>query len=122
VNVSVLVVDDHTSFRRLASRMLGAGGYRVVGEAADVASAVEAVRRLRPDVVLLDVLLPDGDGVDLADLLPTLEYRPFVVLTSSRTASELGPRIEGDGRAFIAKSDLTIRSFDSVLEAAEWLH
>ena len=66
VRPTALIVDDHPTFRRMAHRLLGAAGYQVVGEAGD-ALAVAAVRRMRPQFVLLDVLLPDGDGIDVAD-------------------------------------------------------
>ena len=65
---TVLIVDDHPSFRASARRMLEADGYQVVGEAADASSAVDAVRELQPDVVLLDIRLPDADGFQVAEL------------------------------------------------------
>ena len=58
VRPTALIVDDHPTFRRMAHRLLGAAGYQVVGEASDAQSAVAAVRRMRPQFVLLDVLLP----------------------------------------------------------------
>jgi DNA-binding NarL/FixJ family response regulator len=79
---SVLVVDDDPSFRSLARRVLRATGLSVVGEADSVASAMEAATRLRPDALLVDVGLPDGDGVALARRLVRLPWRPRVVLTS----------------------------------------
>src|SRR5436305_9490971 len=66
---TVLIVDDHPSFRASARRMLEADGYEVVGEAADGASALDAVRELQPDVVLLDIRLPDVDGFQVAERL-----------------------------------------------------
>ena len=63
----VLVVDDHASFRRCASELLSAEGYDVVGEAADGASALALAARLMPELVLLDVQLPDLDGFAVAD-------------------------------------------------------
>jgi two-component system nitrate/nitrite response regulator NarL len=81
--VSVLVVDDDDEFRGLAARMLTAMDLSVVGQAGTVAEAIELVRGLRPDAVLLDVGLPDGDGVTLAGRLASMPWRPRVVLTSS---------------------------------------
>jgi len=60
---SVLVVDDDPEFRELAGRLLAASGLTVVGEADGVAAALEAAVQLKPSAVLVDVELPDGDGV-----------------------------------------------------------
>jgi DNA-binding NarL/FixJ family response regulator len=111
---SVLIVDDHAGFRASARRMLEAGGFEVAGEAADGAGARRANRELRPDVVLLDVQLPDADGLELAAELSENGDRPAVVLTSSRGAEELGadPRSTG-ARGFVPKDEL---SADSVRE------
>jgi CheY-like chemotaxis protein len=105
---TVLVVDDHRSFRRFARRLLESAGFRVLDEAEDAASAVEAVRRLRPDVVLLDVLLPDSTGFEVAELLSAEPSRPLVVLTSSRRAGEFSRSLaRSSARGFITKSELT---------------
>src|SRR5215471_669242 len=104
----VLVVDDHPSFRRFATRLLEAAGFSVVGEAEDGASALAAARRLQPELVLLDVLLPDMSGFAVAEALAADSFRPRVVLVSSRSASELGPALEGSPAAgFLTKSELT---------------
>ena len=63
---SVLIVDDHPSFRASARMLLECEGFEVVGEAEDGMSALEAVDRLQPDVVLLDVQLPDINGFEVA--------------------------------------------------------
>jgi DNA-binding NarL/FixJ family response regulator len=104
---SVLVVDDDPQFRELAGRLLAASGLTVVGEAGTVAAALEAAVQLRPSAVLVDVELPDGDGVTLARELAALPWRPRVVLTSIdgdiTTAGEA--RLAG-ARAFVNKSEL----------------
>ena len=104
----VLIVDDHASFRRLASRVLARAGFVVVGEAADAASAIrEAVVR-QPDVVLLDVMLPDRSGLEVARELARGPRPPRVVLTSSRSRSDFGGAFEGIGGCeFIAKHQLS---------------
>jgi DNA-binding NarL/FixJ family response regulator len=105
---SVLIVDDHAAFRSAARELLTAEGYAVVGEAADGASALEAVRELRPDVVLLDVQLPDLNGFDVAELLAKEETMPVVVFISSRGLSSVRWRLAANpGWRFIAKSDLS---------------
>jgi DNA-binding NarL/FixJ family response regulator len=104
---TILVVDDDPVFRSLARRTLVAEGLIVVGEAESVATARAAAHELRPDAVLVDVGLPDGDGVALARELTALPWRPRVVLTSSdpEAASPDDVRWSGAG-AFVPKDDL----------------
>jgi len=81
-----LIVDDHPTFRKFARRLLEEAGYAVVGEARDGEGAIEAVRDLQPAVVLLDVVLPDISGLEVAATLAEALDAPAVVLTSSRSA------------------------------------
>jgi two-component system response regulator EvgA len=105
---TVLIVDDHAGFRRLARRMLEADGYSVVGEAADGRSALAAARELRPDLVLLDVQLPDDDGFSVADGLARNGDAPAIVLTSTRDAADYARRVErSPARGFVPKSELS---------------
>jgi DNA-binding NarL/FixJ family response regulator len=104
----VLIVDDHAAFRASARALLQAEGFDVVGEAADGAGAVEAVAVLRPEIVLLDIQLPDIDGVVVAERLAAGEDAPAVVLISSREAAAYGRRLnEARVRGFIPKSGLS---------------
>jgi CheY-like chemotaxis protein len=104
---TVLIVDDHAGFRGFARRLLEAGGFAVVGEAGDGASALSAVEEFRPELVLLDVMLPDTDGFAVAERL-AVNGGPVVVLTSSREAADFGQRLEDTrARGFIHKDDLT---------------
>jgi DNA-binding NarL/FixJ family response regulator len=112
----VLVVDDHASFRRSASELLIAEGFDVVGEAADGASALALAAELTPEVVLLDIQLPDLDGLAVAERLLAAHPRLEVVLVSSRDRSTYGPRIEASGaRGFIAKGDLSGAALEGLL-------
>ena len=108
---TVLIVDDHHGFRGFAARLLRAGGFEVIGEAKDGSSALMAARRLQPELVLLDVLLPDMSGFAVAEELAGDSSGPQIVLISSRSASELGAALE-ESRAdgFIAKSELTVEA------------
>ena len=90
---TVLVVDDSAAFRASARRLLEARGYEVVGVAADVASGLAKARELQPDCVLMDVNLPDGDGITAAAELDG----PAVVLVSTLDASALGTVVERSG-------------------------
>src|SRR5438105_2356674 len=117
MGVTVLIVDDHPSFRRFARRLLEQAGFAVVGEAEDGAAAIEAARELNPQAVLLDVLLPDISGLEVAaELAQTLE-ESAVVLTSSRSAGDLGAAL---GRApaagFIPKSSFSGEAFAALLD------
>ena len=105
---TILIVDDHAGFRLQARAVLEADGFSVVGEAADGASGLRAARSLRPDLVLLDIGLPDLEGFEVADQLATDGPPPFVVLISSRQASEYGPRLTSSRvLGFIAKEELS---------------
>jgi DNA-binding NarL/FixJ family response regulator len=108
--MTVLIVDDHPSFRSTARALLEAEGYEVVGEADDGASAVSAALDLRPDVVLLDVQLPDFDGFEVADRLRASlnSAAPRIVLTSSRDGSDFGPLVADCGASgFVPKAELS---------------
>jgi CheY-like chemotaxis protein len=105
---SILIVDDHPSFRAMARALLQSEGYTIVGEAVDGASALVAARELRPEVLLLDVQLPDMDGFTIAAELTRDPDPPAIVLTSSRDASDFGPLIADSGaRGFVPKGELS---------------
>jgi DNA-binding NarL/FixJ family response regulator len=114
--VSVLIVDDHAGFRAHARRLLEYEGYRVVGEAADSASALEAARELKPELALVDVHLPDADGFELTSWLGGLADPPAVVLTSSRDGAELEECISACGaRGFVPKAELSRDAIEVLL-------
>ena len=105
---TVLIVDDHPSFRGMARALLESEGFTVVGEAEDGASAIARYRELRPDIVLLDVQLPDTDGFSVATELTSNGSSPDIVLTSSRDAADYGPLVEESGaRGFVPKAELS---------------
>jgi DNA-binding NarL/FixJ family response regulator len=113
-----IVVDDHAAFRASARRLLELTGYDVVAEAGDGASGLALVRDLEPELVLLDVALPDMSGFDVADALAGSQST--VVLVSSRDPSDLGRRAHASGAVgFIAKDQLSEDSLRRLVGDAE---
>jgi DNA-binding NarL/FixJ family response regulator len=116
VNKSVLLVDDHPGFRAEARAMLEAESYDVIGEAATGATALDQAARLRPDIVLLDVGLPDRSGLELVEPLRSAAPGSVIVLISSRQAGDYGARLPAamaDG--FLDKTELTPDALQDVL-------
>jgi len=110
---TVLIVDDHDAFRSRARRMLEADGFDVVGEAADGASGVDAARRLTPDVVLLDLQLPDTSGFAVAEQLAGVAA---IVITSSHDDDDFGVMARRSGACgFVCKSDLSGAAIQQLL-------
>jgi DNA-binding NarL/FixJ family response regulator len=117
--MTVLLVDDHAGFRIQARELLVAAGYDVVGEAADGATALASARALHPDVVVLDVQLPDVDGFEVARSLHEAPDPPAIVLISSREASDFGARIgRSPARGFVTKAELSAGVLATILEPA----
>ena len=105
---TVLIVDDHPTFRATARMLLEAEGYDVIGEAPDGKTGISQAGSLHPDLVLLDVNLPDLDGFDVAARITGEVGAPAVVMTSSRDPSDFGPLVRRSGaKGFIAKGDLS---------------
>jgi DNA-binding NarL/FixJ family response regulator len=107
-NVTVLIVDDHPSFRAIAQLVLETEGFSVVGTASDGESGVAAALRLAPDVVLLDVELPDIDGFEVTARLRRAGSQAAIVLASSRESDDFGSLVaESGARGFVTKAELT---------------
>jgi len=113
---TALIVDDHPSFRASARILLESEGFEVVGEADDGRSALEAARRLQPEIVLLEVALPDIDGFDVAARLSVEGEGPAVVLVSSRDPADFGPLVTRSGaRGFVPKAELSGERVEALL-------
>ena len=116
MTVSVLIVDDHSGFRARARRLLEAEGYAVIGEAANGAQAIRAARALAPDLVLLDVNLPDTDGFAVAQELTGQADAPAVVMTSTRDAADVAELVRSSGaRGFVPKAELSAAALAALL-------
>ncbi len=114
--MTVLIVDDNDVFRSSARAVVQAAGYNVIGEAGDLAGAIAEAHALHPDVVLLDIQLPDGDGFTLADQLASEEQAPTVVLISSRERADYGSRVdEASAAGFISKHDLSRGTLEALI-------
>jgi len=114
--MSVLIVDDHPSFRGTARALLEEEGFEVVGEAENGVGALRAAGELRPDVVLLDVQLPDFDGFEVASRLTRNGSGPKVVLTSSRDFADFGQLVADSGAiGFVPKAELSGAALSALL-------
>lgn len=115
---TVLIVDDHRTFRLTARALLEADGFQVVGEAADGNSGIAAERELRPDVVLVDVRLPDLDGFAVTEAITAAEGPPRVIVTSSSDDPLYPERAQRSGaHGFVAKHDVSGRTLERLLAA-----
>src|ERR1700710_366875 len=113
---TLVIVDDHAGFRASARALLELDDFAVVGEAGDGAGALSEVARLAPEVVLLDIGLPDMSGFDVAE---QISARTTVVLVSSRSPDQVSLRARGCGAVgFIAKDELTGAGLAALLAGA----
>jgi DNA-binding NarL/FixJ family response regulator len=106
---TVLIVDDHPSFRASARAMLESEGFVVVGEAENGAGAIDAVELLAPDIVVLDVQLPDMTGFDVCAALQRRDGAPpDIILVSSRDLGDYGELVATScACGFVPKDELS---------------
>jgi DNA-binding NarL/FixJ family response regulator len=113
---TILLVDDHAGFRRSARALLDADGFDVIGEAGSGEDAITKAASLRPELVLLDIQLPDRDGFEVAEILADEVDPPAVILISTREAREYGGRVEKTpARGFISKPLLSGAAIRAIL-------
>jgi DNA-binding NarL/FixJ family response regulator len=111
---TILIVDDFASFRDSARSLLESEGFEVVGEADTGVAALRVAKEVHPDIVLLDVQLPDFDGFEVAEWLRKLDPAPVVILTSSRDDYRLLIG-SSSARAFLRKDELSADTLASAL-------
>ena len=115
----VLLVDDNSDFRRAARRLLERHGFAVVGEAESGVGGVQRARELRPDLVLLDVQLPDIDGFEVAERLSRLGMPLAVILTSSLSGTDFGALVaRSSALGFVPKAELSAATVEALLAPA----
>lgn len=113
-----MIIDDDPRFRAQARDVLESDGFVVIGEAADGTSGLAVTRSLRPDVVLVDIGLPDVDGFEVARLLAVDGPPPLVVLMSSRDARAYGRRLKRvPSLGFIPKDQLSGSAIRALVDA-----
>ncbi len=117
---TLVVVDDHARFRKVVGELLAAAGWRIVGEASTGAAALDLIARVAPDVVLLDVVLPDMDGFAVADRLAAAGSASAIVLTSGHDSCDFGGRVRASpARGFLAKEMISGQSLAALLAGGQ---
>ncbi len=100
-------------------RMLERAGYEIVGEAVDGRSAIAEALRLKPDIALVDIRLPDIDGFAVAKALRSARSARSILLISTRQRIDHGERLAAsDADGFIDKSDLSARSIAAIVHSS----
>jgi DNA-binding NarL/FixJ family response regulator len=116
--VRVLVIDDHPVYRRGMASLLDASGYVVVGEGASAAEAVELARRLTPDVVLMDLGLPDASGVEATGRITGADPKVrVVVVTMHDDEGSVRRALEAGAAGYVVK-DAPPAELVAIIEAA----
>lgn len=116
---TLLIVDDHDGYRSFVATMLEGGEFTVTGQAEDGESAVGLVAELHPDLVLLDVQLPGIDGFEVARRIAEQSPAPYVVLTSTRDATDFGTRLfEAPIIGFVPKHEMSVEALTRLLARA----
>jgi CheY-like chemotaxis protein len=112
----ILIIDDNTAFRAAVRLLLERGGFVVVAEAATGADGLREAKSHRPDLVLVDVQLPDFDGFEVAERLSELDATSEVILTSSLDSADFGALVAGSSAlGFIPKAELSAPAIQALL-------
>jgi DNA-binding NarL/FixJ family response regulator len=112
----VLIIDDNVAFRATARRLLERDRFVIIAEAGNGVGGVKEAKRHKPELVLLDVQLPDSDGFEVAERLARLDQPPGVILISSLDDSDFGPLVAtSSALGFIPKAELSARAIEELL-------
>jgi two-component system response regulator EvgA len=112
----VLIIDDNPDFRTAARQLLERHGFVVVAEADTGISGIAKAKEHRPDLVLLDVQLPDVDGFEVAERLARLDVPLEVILTSSLDGTDFGALVaRSSALGFVPKAELSASAIEALL-------
>ena len=120
-SISVVIVEDDPRLRKTLEQVLGeAEGCRCVGAFATVADAVQGIPSLEPDVILMDINLPDGTGVDcVASLAPQLPQTQILMLTAYQDPDTTFRAITAGARGYLVKPVKAARLVEAIREIRE---
>jgi CheY-like chemotaxis protein len=115
----VLIIDDNSDFRAAARQLLERHEFVVVAEADTGVSGIEQAKAHRPDLVLLDVQLPDVDGFEIAERLSRFDVPVEVILTSSLDGTDFGALVaRSSALGFVPKAELSASAIEALLAPA----
>ncbi|MEC4687097.1 MAG: response regulator transcription factor [Nitrospirota bacterium] len=115
----LLIVDDAPLFRAAIGSALSDAGFEVVGEGITARDAVERAEELQPDVVLLDILMPGGSGLDVvADILHVSPGSKVLLVTASESEEDLLAGVKAGARGYVTK-DIPLPDLISAIDAVD---
>jgi DNA-binding NarL/FixJ family response regulator len=115
-SMKLFIADDNVAFREhLASHLLNTEGIEIVGEAGDVPESIAAIRKTKPDVVILDLHMPGGNGFDVLKEVKSSQPNPVVILLT------VGPRSEYQTLSYIAGADYFFEKSSDLRKMARML-
>jgi two-component system nitrate/nitrite response regulator NarP len=121
----VLLVDDHPMIAAALEMLLRDSDYQLLGRARTVAEANRQISKLKPDLVLLDVNLPDGSGLDVLRKLSRSRSRPWVILlTAGMDEAQLLTAADLDPEGMVLKTsdpELLMQCMDTVISGRSWV-
>jgi DNA-binding NarL/FixJ family response regulator len=120
INLKVFITDDSATVReRLVAMVSALPEITVVGQAQDGPEAVDAIRRTRPDVVILDVRMPGSNGIDVLRRLKKMQPAPKVIMLTNYAHRQYREKCEAAGADFFFDKST---EFDQIPQALEQVH
>ena len=114
-DIRILIVDDEIFFRQVLRDLLGKIGFTVVGEAADGGEAVEKYRALRPHIVIMDIYMPDKNGIDATKEMVAFDKNARVLVASaSDFDSDTQAALDAGAKAILMKPFVPREVYDTI--------